>query len=128
MIPNGKDLYIIQMAITGDIKVGRSKNPNKRLKQLQTSCPHPLKLILHIPDEGFREREIHRLMHNRGTRRNGEWFEEGALAELPLKMYDLLDLSNQDWWMGQRTTPIPKPMPEAAAEPEWFKMLRDMGD
>ena len=112
MIPNGKDLYIIQMAVTGDIKVGRSKNPNKRLKQLQTSCPHPLKVILVI----------------RGTRHNGEWFEEGALAELPLEMYDLLDLSNQDWWMGKGTTPMPKPMPVEAPEPEWFKMLRDMGD
>lgn len=128
MIPNGKDLYIIQMAVTGDIKVGRSKNPHKRLKQLQTSCPHPLKLILHIPDEGFREREIHRIMHTRGTRHNGEWFEEGALAELPLEMYDLLDLNNQDWWMGQRTIPIQKPAPVQDPEPEWFKMLRDMGD
>jgi hypothetical protein len=128
VIPNGKDLYIIQMAVTGDIKVGRSKNPHKRLKQLQTSCPHPLKLILHIPDEGFREREIHRIMHTRGTRHNGEWFEEGALAELPLEMYDLLDLNNQDWWMGQRTIPTQNLAPVQDPEPEWFKMLRDMGD
>ena len=128
MIQRGTDLYIIQMAVTGDIKVGRSKDPSRRLKQLQTGCPHPLKVILHIPNEGHREGEIHRLMRYRSTRTQGEWFEEGALAELPLEMYDLLDLDNQDWWVEGRTTPIPNPMPEKAPEPEWFKMLRDMRD
>lgn len=123
---NGSDLYIIQMAVTGDIKVGRSKDPQQRLKQLQTGCPHPLKVILHIPGRGYLERQIHKKMRYRSTRTQSEWFEEGALAELPLEMYDLLDLDNQDWWMEKRTTPIPQPMPEQAAEPEWFKVLKDM--
>jgi hypothetical protein len=121
---NGKDLYIVQMAVTGDIKVGRSKDPKRRLKQLQTACPHPLRLILHIPDEGYREREIHRLMRCRNTRGNGEWFEEGALAELPLKMYDQLCLKDQDWWMRIQPPKVPKPEPEP--EPEWFRMLKEM--
>ena len=116
------------MAVTGDIKVGRSKDPYQRLKQLQTGCPHPLKVILHIPNEGHKEREIHRRMRYRGTRSDGEWFEEGALAELPLEMYEMIDLDAQDWWVEKRTTPIPKPMPEQAPEPEWFKMLKGMRD
>lgn len=95
---NGKDLYILQMDVTGDIKVGRSKHVQKRIKQLQTGCPHRLKLILHVPDEGHRERVIHRVMCERSLRRDGEWFEEGALAELPEDLYERLDLEEQDWW------------------------------
>lgn len=94
----GNDLYIIQMAVTGDVKVGRSKNPDRRLKQLQTGSPHPLRLILHAPGRGDLERQIHRLMKDRRIRRSGEWFEEGALAELPDDLYDMLDLEQQDWW------------------------------
>lgn len=126
VIKRGTDLYVIQMAVTGDIKVGRSKNPKARLKQLQTGCPHPLKIILHIPDKGHKESEIHRRMRYRSTRTQSEWFEEGALAELPLDMYEMLDLDDQDWWVETRTTPVPKPMPEQVAEPEWFKVLREM--
>ena len=71
----GKDLYILQMEMTGDIKVGRSKHVHQRIKELQTGCPHRLRLILHAPDEGHRERDIHRMMGGRHLRRNGEWFD-----------------------------------------------------
>jgi hypothetical protein len=123
---NGSDLYIIQMAVTGDIKVGRSKDPSQRLKQLQTGCPHPLKIILHVPGKGHLERQIHKKMRYRSTRTQSEWFEEGALAELPIPLYELIDLDDQDWWVEGRTTPTPEPMPEQVPEPEWFKVLRDM--
>ena len=38
-------LYIIQSDLTGMIKIGRSRHPQKRLKQLQTGNPNKLKLI-----------------------------------------------------------------------------------
>ena len=38
-------LYFIQSDITGMIKIGRSKDPVKRLKQLQTGNANKLKLI-----------------------------------------------------------------------------------
>lgn len=98
----GNDLYIIQMAVTGDVKVGRSKHPEQRLKQLQTGSPHPLRLILHVPGQGSMERVLHQRMRDRRTRRSGEWFEEGALAELPDELYDLLDLEQQDWWRSDQ--------------------------
>tara|TARA_Y100000389_G_scaffold189008_1_gene212237 strand:- start:2812 stop:3171 length:360 start_codon:yes stop_codon:yes gene_type:complete len=117
---NGKDLYILQMAVTGDIKVGRSKHVHKRLKELQTGCPHRLRLILHAPDEGHRERGLHRTMRQRSLRRNGEWFEEGALADLPVDLYERLDLESQDWW--RRDQPLEtRPPPE----PDWFDVLSD---
>ena len=98
---NGQDLYIFQMASTGDIKVGRSKHVGKRLKEVQTGCPHPLRMILHVPNAGHREKEIHRLMSGRHIRKKGEWFAEGALAELPPDMYEQLDLTQSDWWISQ---------------------------
>jgi hypothetical protein len=94
----GRDLYIIQQAHTGNIKVGRSNDVHRRLRNLQTGSPYRLRLILHVEHEGKREREIHQRMHGRGTRRGGEWFEEGALSELPEDYYGQLDLEHQDWW------------------------------
>lgn len=94
----GRDLYIIQQAKTGNIKVGRSSDVHRRLQNLQTGSPYRLRIILHVPDQGIREREIHQRMRGRGTRWDGEWFEEGALSELPDEYYERLDLEQQDWW------------------------------
>lgn len=95
----GRDLYIIQMAVTGDVKIGRSKHPLKRLRQLQTGCPHKLKLILVAKDMGWYETILHRRVAFASIRSNGEWFEEKALAELPNNLYEMLDLHQQDWWI-----------------------------
>ena len=90
----------MQMFKTGDIKVGRSKDVDRRLDQLQTGCPHPLRVILQISGQGYRERAIHRIMKRHMIRRNGEWFTEGALAELPPEFYGLLNLELSDWWIS----------------------------
>jgi hypothetical protein len=37
-------------------------------------------------------------MGYRQIRRNGEWFVEEALSELPPDLYGMLDLSQTDWW------------------------------
>lgn len=126
---NGSDLYIFQMAETGDVKVGRSKNVSQRIKQLQTGCPHKLRLILHAPGEGHRERALHRAMRYRGTRRDGEWFEEGALAELPADLYErLLHMDDQDWWRPREISPTTKKAPPPKpTEPDWFDSLRERG-
>jgi hypothetical protein len=121
---NGKDLYILQMDVTGDIKVGRSKHVHRRIKELQTGCPHRLRLILHAPDEGIRERGLHRTMRQRSLRNNGEWFEEGALADLPVDLYDRLDLESQDWWRRDQA-PETRPSPQPEPEPDWFDVLTD---
>ena len=97
----GKHLYIMQAKGSGNIKVGRSDNPQRRLKQLQTGCPETLKLILVLEGKGNREKMYHDMMRKRKVRSNGsgEWFEEGALAELPVEIYDLLPpWPERDWW------------------------------
>ena len=98
----GADLYILQSHGSGDIKVGRSSDVRRRMRQIQTGSPRRLRLILYAPGQGHREKEIHRLMFGRGTRAagDGEWFEVGALAELPQRLYELLDLDAQDWWQA----------------------------
>lgn len=95
----GRDLYIVQMAVTGDIKVGRSGDVKRRLGELQVGCPHRLRLIIHLPKWGHLERRLHQSMsHLRCRHGSGEWFKEEALCELPVWIYDHLDLENQDWW------------------------------
>lgn len=95
-----RDLYIIQAKTTGAIKIGRSKDVHKRIRQLQTGCPYKLKLIVHIPGQGHLERSLHqKLRDHRIRREKGEWFREEGLAELPVWIYDMLDLENQDWWV-----------------------------
>jgi hypothetical protein len=54
-----------------------------------------LRFILIATGEGKREKHLHRLMRARATRRGGEWFDEGALAELPIDIYARLTLDDE---------------------------------
>lgn len=62
----------------GDIKVGYSGNPHRRLKQLQTG--HPERLLIHYAKE-FPTESAGRLVEGQvqkrlaGFRREGEWFD-----------------------------------------------------
>ncbi len=101
---NGQHLYILQMDKTGAFKIGRSKNPRARLKQLQTGCPHTIKLILIIQNQGHREKHIHQQLYRYRTRMYaGEWFYERGWGDLPDWLYeqipeDMLEFVNSDWW------------------------------
>jgi uncharacterized protein YeeX (DUF496 family) len=55
------------------VKIGRSKNPEKRLKQLSTGSPYKLEIIKKIRGNENLEREIHDKFSH--LRMNGEWFE-----------------------------------------------------
>lgn len=62
------------------IKVGISKNPNKRIKSLQTGHPDTLKLIFTEEFECTRkhllniEKLIHRDLRLKNYKKRGEWF------------------------------------------------------
>jgi len=95
----GRHLYIIQQKGTGYIKVGRSSNVPQRLESLQTGSATELRVLLVAEGRGEIERLIHqRLRSHKCWNRQGEWFEETGLAELPVWLYDLLDLEQADWW------------------------------
>jgi hypothetical protein len=102
------DLYIMQMGKTGAIKVGRSIDPARRLKQLQTGCPYEIKLILVAKSQGYRERELHVEMKRFRVRTHkGEWFSEHAIGSIPVDLYEQielvnLELLNGDWWKHVR--------------------------
>lgn len=57
------------------IKVGRSKDPDNRLRAISTSCPHKARLVLAIETKNDVEVETelkHRLLK---YKKNGEWFD-----------------------------------------------------
>ena len=89
------------MAVTGDIKIGRSVDVPRRLKQLQTGAPYPLRLLLCGKGLGSVEPELHRRFAKYRIRSNGEWFKEECLGDLPVNIYNLIPLEvleTPDWW------------------------------
>jgi predicted GIY-YIG superfamily endonuclease len=73
-------LYIIGND-KGFIKVGVSKNPTKRVKQLQTGNEHKLTLLFTEEFECSRkhllhiEKEVHKALRRMSNKCIGEWFE-----------------------------------------------------
>ena len=93
-------LYIIQSDITGNFKIGRSNNPDKRLHQLQTGNPHKLRLILVLENQGHQEKLIHNSINQWVKKKSkGEWFEFNLMGYLPVNLVELLDLDIVNtWW------------------------------
>jgi hypothetical protein len=56
----------------GFVKIGYSKDPSKRLKQLQTGCPERLKIICKIPGDKKLERKLQKLFWRNLL--DDEWF------------------------------------------------------
>lgn len=67
-------VYLIQNLETSKYKIGISKNPKKRIKQLQTGSGEEIKLIHEFKSEF--PRKVETAMHNRygHLRAHGEWF------------------------------------------------------
>lgn len=68
-------VYIILNKNTSQIKIGKSKNPNKRVKQLQTGSAGRLKLIAYWDCKDYFEKRIHRALSLWRSRYDGEWFD-----------------------------------------------------
>jgi hypothetical protein len=84
-------VYIIAADDAGPVKIGFSKNPEKRLKQFQTGHPQPLRLCHSLAFEGKRAKGIERIIHQtiNHLRVQGEWFGltvADAIAELEFAM------------------------------------------
>lgn len=75
------DLYFIASE-SGPIKIGISVNVEKRLKQLQTSHPYPLKVLAVVKAAGMQEFAYHERFA--AHRLHGEWFARhpDILAEI----------------------------------------------
>lgn len=66
-------LYLIGNKKFNTIKIGKSNDPHKRLKKLQTSTHFKLDLLFIIPHKADIERELHYRFNE--FRLKGEWFK-----------------------------------------------------
>jgi hypothetical protein len=100
--PGGTHLYIVQSRITGALKIGRSDNPPRRLRQLQVGCPYTLRLILRGENLGREEHRVHDAMRAHRTRwAEGEWFHESGIGDIPIDVWGhTLEWYREDpdWW------------------------------
>lgn len=74
--PDGRFVYVISCLTNGDplCKIGIARSPEKRVNNLSTSSPHPLRLEFtrYCENASGLERAAHQ--HFSDRRRNGEWF------------------------------------------------------
>ena len=70
-----KSIYLIQSQEDGYYKIGVSKHPKKRVKQLQTGNSSELKLIETYQSE--HANKIEKILHNQllHCKKEGEWFD-----------------------------------------------------
>ena len=67
-------VYLIQLGDTDHYKIGMTTNLDSRLKQLQSKCPIPLKIIFRWYGHDYRFFEL--AFHSRFAKKRvkGEWF------------------------------------------------------
>ncbi len=72
--------FIYFIECQGHVKIGFARNVAKRIADLQTACPFPLKLLAKIAGNLWEERDYHARFEIH--RRQGEWFIlDGSLAQ-----------------------------------------------
>lgn len=79
---NDKRCYVYFIAEKGSdrVKIGFSKNPWARLKNLQTASSGKMEIVCHLRTSGVSEAEIHRLLSEYNV--GGEWYlNEGLVAD-----------------------------------------------
>lgn len=69
-------LYVIQDRMTGHLKVGKSSDPQRRIRRLQTGCPGKLVIVSGVVGGGFLEPVIHQAFSAYSVR--GEWYKEDS--------------------------------------------------
>lgn len=78
-------VYMIQAGY-GGIKIGVSNNPEKRLKELQTSNHKPLHIVVKFPFKNTNDAYIfEKFLHERFAKyqMRGEWFKRCILRMFP---------------------------------------------
>lgn len=70
---NRDHLYLLICEDLSSLKIGRSKNPVSRAKQLNVGSPYKIELLKTIKHKGDMEKDIHKKFTS--LRKNSEWFE-----------------------------------------------------
>ena len=96
----GDYLYIMQSKGNGHIKIGRAKDPEARVSQLQTGNSEEIRLMATYEGWGWREPHLHESLKT--YRLKGEWFSLKCLGSLPVEIYEALPVEEMDsdtpWW------------------------------
>ena len=71
-------LYIISNEGEGVCKIGRSKDPERRVKSLTTGSHSELKLVYWFKNQGGSEKQMHSLLSDYKIK--GEWFDDCILS------------------------------------------------
>jgi hypothetical protein len=83
-------LYFIQSGI--NVKIGRSIDPKKRLKELSTGIAEKPKILLVVKNKGHMERKLHLYFSLWRIRKDAEWFQ---LSDQILKFINFLKLDKR---------------------------------
>ncbi len=70
--PRREWVYFVRAKLSGYIKIGFTRVPNKRIGTIMTDCPEPVELIGKIAGSLADERALHARFADH--RLNGEWF------------------------------------------------------
>jgi len=90
-------LYFIQEKGTGYIKIGRSVDPKRRLRALQTGNGSTLKLVAVFEGQGNLETHLHDTLAS--WRLKGEWFHYDCVGSIPTDLYEQIEWGAFDgWW------------------------------
>jgi predicted GIY-YIG superfamily endonuclease len=94
-----KYVYLIQALESGRYKIGVSKNPTRRIKQLQTGSNEELKLIHSF--KSMYPHKVEKALHHRYNieKTSGEWYDISLLEELDFidncyKLEENIDILN----------------------------------
>lgn len=97
-------IYAIQGEHGGPVKIGSTRDPAMRLRELQAASPMPLRIVRSFPGNRVMESRLHDQL--RHLRINGEWFRDepelweafataASTAEASAPSADVLDLATQ---------------------------------
>lgn len=78
-------IYVIQVGVDGPIKIGISRDPARRLRELQQSHPEQLRLALTFRGLALEEKLLHE--EHADLRLRGEWFRPHAVIWRQLRCY-----------------------------------------
>lgn len=97
-------VYLITCRALEAVKIGRSANPHKRLKQIKTGCPFPVALEAILPEDST-ELQMHRRFED--GRLAGEWFKLTSEIERLIEAHPAADASPKkpeqfSWYAGAK--------------------------
>lgn len=97
-------IYFIQMEEAGPIKIGITRDINKRLAHLQTANPCKLKLLYFFPGGVGTEKELHNILKNYSL--EGEWFSYHPKVLQEIEQQKRISAKFHNEWTPDKADPV----------------------